>query len=125
MVHGGGKSLDPITGVFDFYTVDPRDMDAVVEAYLEDMNRIRLKSQRVETRFRLRRPPCARERLPRCLCLPSRPDLPPSNIGLPCCLIHSSHVRLECPAVAEACPRMNRSALGGITCPLRFTSDWS
>ena len=37
----------PITDVFDLHTVHPRDVEAVVEAYLEEANRLGLKSLRI------------------------------------------------------------------------------
>lgn len=37
----------PVTDVFDLHTVHPRDVKAVVEAYLEEANRLGLKSLRI------------------------------------------------------------------------------
>ena len=37
----------PITDVFDLHTVHPRDVEAVVEAYIEEANRLGLKSLRI------------------------------------------------------------------------------
>lgn len=37
----------PITDVFDLHTVQPKDVEAVVEAYLEEADRLGLKSLRI------------------------------------------------------------------------------
>jgi dsDNA-specific endonuclease/ATPase MutS2 len=37
----------PITDVFELHSVLPRDVDAVVEAYLEEANRLGLKALRI------------------------------------------------------------------------------
>ena len=37
----------PVTDVFDLHTVHPREVEAVVEAYLEEANRLGLKSLRI------------------------------------------------------------------------------
>jgi dsDNA-specific endonuclease/ATPase MutS2 len=37
----------PITDVFDLHTVQPREVAAVVEAYLEEANRLGLKTVRI------------------------------------------------------------------------------
>ncbi|MGE5569927.1 MAG: Smr/MutS family protein [Rhodospirillales bacterium] len=37
----------PITDVFDLHSVPPRDVDAIVEAYLEEANRLGLKALRI------------------------------------------------------------------------------
>ena len=37
----------PVTGVFDLHSVPPRDVRAVVEAYLEEAHRLGLKALRI------------------------------------------------------------------------------
>ena len=37
----------PITDVFDLHSVPPRDVEAIVEAYLEEANRLGLKALRI------------------------------------------------------------------------------
>jgi dsDNA-specific endonuclease/ATPase MutS2 len=37
----------PITGVFDLHSVPPRDAEAVVEAYLEEANKLSMKALRI------------------------------------------------------------------------------
>ncbi len=37
----------PITDVFDLHSVNPRDVEAVVEAYLEEAHRLGLKALRI------------------------------------------------------------------------------
>ena len=37
----------PITDVFDLHTVQPKEVEAVVEAYLEEANRLALKALRI------------------------------------------------------------------------------
>jgi len=37
----------PITDVFDLHTVPPRDVQAIVEEYLEEANRLGLKALRI------------------------------------------------------------------------------
>ncbi len=37
----------PITDVFDLHTVQPKELEAVVEAYLEEADRLGLKSLRI------------------------------------------------------------------------------
>ncbi|MGD0693649.1 MAG: Smr/MutS family protein [Terriglobia bacterium] len=37
----------PITDVFDLHTVHPKEVEAVVEAYLEEANRLGLKALRI------------------------------------------------------------------------------
>jgi dsDNA-specific endonuclease/ATPase MutS2 len=37
----------PITDIFDLHTVPPRDVEAIVEAYLEEANRLGLKALRI------------------------------------------------------------------------------
>ncbi len=37
----------PITDVFDLHSVPPRDVEGVVEAYLEEANRLGLKALRI------------------------------------------------------------------------------
>lgn len=37
----------PITDVFDLHSVPPRDVESVVEAYLEEANRLGLKALRI------------------------------------------------------------------------------
>jgi len=37
----------PITGVFDLHSVPPRDVEAVVEAYLEEAHRLSMKALRI------------------------------------------------------------------------------
>lgn len=37
----------PITDVFDLHTVQPKEVEAVVEAYLEEANRLGLKTVRI------------------------------------------------------------------------------
>lgn len=37
----------PITNVFDLHTVQPKEVEAVVEAYLEEADRLGLKSLRI------------------------------------------------------------------------------
>jgi dsDNA-specific endonuclease/ATPase MutS2 len=37
----------PITDVFDLHTVQPKEVEAVVEAYLEEANRLGLKALRI------------------------------------------------------------------------------
>jgi dsDNA-specific endonuclease/ATPase MutS2 len=47
MVEGGEPFRIPITDVFDLHSVPPRDVKGVVEAYLEEANRLGLKALRI------------------------------------------------------------------------------
>lgn len=47
MTHDDEPIRVPITDVFDLHTVAPKDVQGVVEAYLEEANRLGLKALRI------------------------------------------------------------------------------
>jgi dsDNA-specific endonuclease/ATPase MutS2 len=47
MEHDEESVRIPITDVFDLHTVQPKEVAAVVEAYLEEVNRLGLKTVRI------------------------------------------------------------------------------
>jgi dsDNA-specific endonuclease/ATPase MutS2 len=47
MIEDGEPIRIPVTDVFDLHSVPPRDVEPVVEAYLEEANRLGLKALRI------------------------------------------------------------------------------